>query len=175
MKLLKWIIPIVIIIVVVFVLFRLQDTPQVLTINDRLMEFRLKTLEGDYFFSNEHKGKVMLVSVWDTYCVYCIDEMVFIEGLNNELCKENFLAVSLLKNDNNIGGAKNITEKNNITYTALNDSDGKVSDMLGAKVTPYCVLIDSKGIIRFIHRGYSKSIGKKIEEEVRLLIEESKE
>lgn len=175
-KHLKWIIIVgLIIAVAVAIVMMPPPNKEALAIGDNLPEFRLKDLEGNEFFSNQYKGKVMLINFWATWCTYCIEEQPELQRLSEKYGGEDFQTVAMLQDDNNIDYAIQLKDKSGVTFPILIDKSKKIFDIFGVGDNlPYTLLVDRSGKIRFIHAGFSAKDIQAYEKEILQLIEEGK-
>lgn len=50
-------------------------------------------------------------------------------------------------------------KRENLSYPVIVDEDGEWANVYGVKAVPASYIIDSKGVIRFIEKGYSSETG----------------
>ncbi len=65
-------------------------------------------------------------------------------------------------------------EKNPIGYPSAADPKGRLPGQFGVDTMPTSYLIDGDGVIRYIHRGFSRGDGSRLREEIRALLGERK-
>jgi peroxiredoxin len=109
-------------------------------------EFELKDPTGKQLSLRELRGKVVFLNFWATWCVPCIEEMPAMEKLYRELKKDGLviLAVNFQEGPERV---KEFFSKHNLTFTALLDRDGKVSELYQAWALPVSVVINKRGEI----------------------------
>lgn len=171
MKYILWLaVPLIIITIVLALLLGPKVTA--LAIGDQVPDFRLKDLQGNDFFWNNCRGKVVLVNFWATWCVYCREELPSLEEFNQKYGDKGLVTVSILKDANNIDQALKIKEGESITYPILLDKNEELFKRFGITSLPYTALVDHHGKIRFIHLGFAKNDLSKFEREIGQLLEE---
>ena len=108
--------------------------------------FALKDLAGKQVGLKELRGKVVFLNFWATWCPPCIEEMPSMEKLHQELEKDGLvtLAVNFQESPAQV---KEFFTKHNLTFTALLDRDGKVSELYQAWALPVSVIINKRGEI----------------------------
>ena len=137
--------------------------PDVAATNDPVINpradysLRLINSKGEPVSMEEHKGKVIFLNLWATWCPPCIAEMPGINQLYNELRGEDmvFLMLSL---DDNFGKAKRFKEKKNYDFEIYTLAGGMPS-MYNSQSIPTTFVIDAKGELVLTHKGmadYSK-------------------
>ena len=96
---------------------------------------------------SDHRGKVVLVNVWATWCPPCVDEMPSMEKLYQALKDDNFeiLAISI-----DAMGTKAVApfmEKYNLSFRALLDPDGTIKTIYQTTGVPESFIINKDGIL----------------------------
>jgi len=109
--------------------------------------FTFPGLDGKMVSLSDHRGKVVLLNIWATWCPPCVEEMPSIQRLYEELGGEDFeiLAVSI---DNS--GAKVVApfmKKYKLSFPALLNPEGTVQTLYGTTGVPESFIIDKEGIL----------------------------
>lgn len=88
----------------------------------------------------------MFLNFWATWCLPCIEEMPAMEKLHHELEKEGLviLAVNFQEDPERV---KEFLTKHDLTFRALLDRDGKVSELYQTWALPVSVIINKGGEI----------------------------
>jgi cytochrome c biogenesis protein CcmG/thiol:disulfide interchange protein DsbE len=110
-------------------------------------DFTLPGLDGKMVSLSDHKGHVVLVNIWATWCHPCIDEMPSMEKLYRELKGENFeiLAVSI-----DALGKKAVApfmKKYNLSFPALMDPNGTIKILYQTTGVPESFIINQDKIL----------------------------
>jgi peroxiredoxin len=110
-------------------------------------DFTLPGLDGKMVSLSDHRGHVVLVNVWATWCPPCVDEMPSMDTLYLELKGENFeiLAVSI-----DALGKKAVApfmKKYNLSFPALMDQDGTIKTLFQTTGVPESFIINQEGIL----------------------------
>ncbi len=94
----------------------------------------------------ELRGKVVFLNFWATWCPPCIEEMPSMEKRHQELEKDGLvtLAINFQESPDRV---KEFFSEHNLTFTALLDRDGKVSELYQAWALPVSVIINKRGEI----------------------------
>ena len=121
-------------------------TPQILTKN--LISFKSKDLftkeivHSDHLFKNE---KFILINIWASWCVPCLQEHKYLMNLKNNT-SINLIGLNYKDKENN---AKKFIYKNGNPYdTILIDDYGIISIELGAYGVPETFIIYNSKIIK---------------------------
>jgi peroxiredoxin len=108
--------------------------------------FRLKDLNGKEVKLEDHRGKIVFLNFWATWCPPCRDEMPSMEKLYTEFKDRDFtiLAVDLQEGTRKVRAFK---EKFKLNFPILLDSDGRVGSRYVVRSIPTTYLIDREGYI----------------------------
>ncbi|RYZ93409.1 MAG: TlpA family protein disulfide reductase [Proteobacteria bacterium] len=96
-------------------------------------------------------GKVVLVDFWASDCVPCRDAIPELEALFKQ--SKNFLILGI-NVDENAKDASSFLESFKVSYPLLDDQKHQLIPVMGVDVMPTSFLLDKKGTIRFINRGF---------------------
>ncbi|MGH7846586.1 MAG: TlpA disulfide reductase family protein, partial [Candidatus Binatia bacterium] len=92
------------------------------------------------------RGKVVFLNFWATWCPPCIEEMPAMEKLHQDLEKDGLVILAV----NFQEGPERVREfftKHHLTFTALLDRNGKISELYQAWALPVSVIINKHGEI----------------------------
>jgi len=107
-------------------------------------DFTLEDLSGKPWRLRNLRSKVVFLNFWATWCIPCRQEMPTMEKLHRELRGQGLEVVGV-----NIKETKKEVRKFfdelDLTFTALLDRDGKVSEEYGAWSVPLSYFINRKG------------------------------
>jgi len=110
-----------------------------------------ETLDGEAFRLREHRGEVVVVNVWATWCLPCRAEMPGFVDLHREFGDDvQFVGVSVDREGT--GVVRSFVEEQGVPFPQI------VSPPLAARhfpgeVVPRTYLIDKQGRIRYRHNG----------------------
>ncbi len=127
-----------------------RDLPSV-QLGKSLPEFTLPQLQhpGFSFNSKQIRDRVVLLNVWASWCVACIDEQVFML----QLAREGVLIYGLNYKDRTEDALQWLAQWGNPYQLVVQDRDGKVAIDLGVYGAPETFVIDTQGVIRYRHAG----------------------
>lgn len=112
----------------------------------------LKDMDGRSYRLDEHRGKVVLVNFWASWCRPCVEEIPSLHRLHQKVGDPVFEIVTVNVGENR----ERITrflERVPIDLPLLMDRDGEVHKAWQVYVYPSSYLIDQHGKIRYAYLG----------------------
>ena len=109
--------------------------------------FTVRNLKGQRVQLADHKGKVVILNLWATWCGPCRVEMPGMENLYRRYRSQGLeiLAVSLDK-----GSPEKVrifADEYRLSFPVLMDSEGEVENLYHTLTIPTTFVIDKKGMI----------------------------
>ncbi len=140
-------------------------------ISENAPDFTLKTLEGSNLRLEEHRGEVLLINFWASWCGPCRQEMPILDRLH-ERYEDTGFAVWGVNVEGEEAPAQKLVDKTKVTFPVLIDEGQAVSELYDLEAMPSTVVVDRDGVVRYIHRGYKPGDEAKYVEVVKKLIRE---
>ncbi len=115
-------------------------------------DFTLVDLAGSPVQLSALRGQVVLINVWATWCPPCRAEMPMIQAAYDQYRERGFsvLAINLREDPRTVAA---YMQQGGLTFPALLDSDGVVSNTYQARVLPSSFFVDKAGVVRAVYRG----------------------
>jgi thiol-disulfide isomerase/thioredoxin len=135
-------------------------------------EIEAEGVDGTKFKLSDHRGKVVAVIFWASWCGPCMADVPHEREMTERLKGKPFTIVAVNGDDKREKAAEVMaTEK--MTWPSFwngrDGADGPISKAWNVRGWPTVYVLDAKGVIRF--KGLR---GKELEEKVKLLLEEGK-
>ena len=109
--------------------------------------FTFPDLNGQQVSLSDHRGKVVLVNIWATWCAPCRQEMPSMQKLYEKFRGENFEILAVSVDSTGRDAVASFMRKLNLTFPALLDPKGAIGPLYGATGVPESIIIDDEGIV----------------------------
>jgi peroxiredoxin len=129
---------------------------QAAALNDSAPKFSLKNSHQEQRSLSEYKGKVVFINFWASWCAPCQQELPELNKLAAEF-KGKKVQVLAINVDEDRAAAKKLLAKLGLSSSRMEilyDPKSKVVSAYNIDNMPTSFILDSKGIIRFLHAGY---------------------
>ncbi len=111
---------------------------------------------GEAFKLSAHRGKVVLVDVWATWCEPCGDALPLYQDLAAEFAARG-LEVFTINVDADPRPIAPFLAEAKVSLPVLLDPEARFAEsVLKVKLMPTAFLIDKKGTVRFVHEGFDE-------------------
>lgn len=110
-------------------------------------DFVLPDLDGKPVMLSDHRGKVILLNFWASWCPPCREEMPSLQKLYIKLKGRQFQLLTISLDDDNPGAIKAFMRKNGYSFKVLHDRNGEVASRYQIHAIPTTFLLDKKGKI----------------------------
>ncbi|HLZ97630.1 MAG TPA: TlpA disulfide reductase family protein [Steroidobacteraceae bacterium] len=133
--------------------------------------FTLAALGGQQAALSQYKGQVVMVNFWATWCGPCQQEMPLLDQMYKKYKPAGFTLIGV-NVDKEAPAVKDLMARKPVSFPVLLDPSNQVSKAYHVDEMPSSVLIDRKGEIRYIHRGYRPGDENEYQDRIRQLIRE---
>jgi thiol-disulfide isomerase/thioredoxin len=138
---------------------------------DPAPDFTLPSNSGDNVRLAEQRGKVVMLNFWASWCGPCRKEMPLLDAIYQRYSAAGFVLYGVNVEEDNTD-AKKLLKELGVSFPILFDTESKASSLYNVDAMPTTVLIDKKGQVRFVNRGYKAGDENKYRDQVRELIKE---
>lgn len=129
------------------------------------------------------RGKVVVLDFWATWCAPCIESFPALTEMHQNFQKDGLVILGVTRYFGEVLGEKvdasaeaeylaDFRKKHNLPYNFVISKEQTNQTNYGAKALPTTVLIDRKGIVRYVETGASESRMEEIRKEVEKLLAE---
>jgi cytochrome c biogenesis protein CcmG/thiol:disulfide interchange protein DsbE len=109
--------------------------------------FTFPDINGKEVSLSDHRGKVVLVNVWATWCPPCRQEMPSMQSLYEKFKGENFEILAVSIDSEGRAAVAPFMGKMNLTFPALLDPGETIRPLYGITGVPESFIIDKQGIL----------------------------
>jgi peroxiredoxin len=110
-------------------------------------DFAFPDIDGKKVSLSDHRGKVVLVNVWATWCPPCRQEMPSMQRLYEKFKGESFKILAVSIDSEGRQTVAPFMRKMNLTFTALLDQEETIRPLYGVTGVPESFIIDKQGIL----------------------------
>jgi thiol-disulfide isomerase/thioredoxin len=104
---------------------------------------------------DDHRGKVVYLDFWASWCPPCLESLPEIERLRGEFPEDQFQVVAV-NVDKKPEKALKFLKRNPVGYPSASDPRGVLPKRYGLRTMPTSYLIDADGVVRYIHSGFRR-------------------
>ena len=138
---------------------------------DPAPDFTLQSSTGENVRLAEQRGQVVMLNFWASWCGPCRKEMPLLDEMSKRYSAAGFVLYGVNVEEDNTD-AKKLIKELGVTFPILYDTESKASSLYNVDAMPTTVMIDKKGEIRYINRGYKAGDENKYRDQIRELIKE---
>ncbi len=141
-------------------IYLLADGPAGRTLTNRSLQdslvvapdFELERLNGETFRLSEHRGKVVVLNIWATWCTPCREEVPDLVSIQKEM-RDAVVVVGVSIDTGDADEVRSFAEEFGINYPVVID-DGTVTERYGPILgIPTTFLIDGSGYLQLKASG----------------------
>ena len=136
-----------------------------LKVGDAAPTFYQRTLEEKHFFMSDtlETGKPIILSFFATWCIPCREELPVLDSIRLQYPEMKFYLVDVSGLNTNgkimVEDSLQVAKMINflkVDMLVLMDLYGKTAEKYSVKELPTLIVIDPKGLISYVHTGYTK-------------------
>ncbi len=132
-------------------------------------DFTLKSLGGGNLKLSEHRGEVVMINFWASWCGPCRQEMPILEALYSQYKDLGFTILGV-NVEEDAEAPRRLLQSIPVSFPILLDADNRVSELYRVVAMPSTYLIDRDGNLRYFHAGYLPGFEQKYDAQIRELL-----
>ena len=135
-------------------------------------DFQLPALGGKQLSLGAFKDQVVMINFWATWCGPCRKEMPLLEGIYRKYKPMGFTMIGVNVEPDSKAAEEWLAKQGPVSFPIAFDTDSKVSKLYKVNGMPNSVIIDRKGNVRLLHRGYKPGDENTYLDQIRMLVRE---
>lgn len=120
----------------------------------------------------ELRGRVVYVDFWASWCVPCRLSMPMLDALYRKHSARGFIVLGVNK-DASMPDAERFLKRVSVGFPLAFDGGDDIARAFDVKAMPSGYLVDRRGIVRKVHRGFTAATAAALEREVEELLGEA--
>lgn len=113
------------------------------------LDFTRPTLDGGTFTLSDHRGEVVVLNFWATWCMPCLAEIPEFVRLQEELRDQDVQFVGVSQDRGGLDDIRPFAEEMDVNYPLLPDPELDISAQFGGvPALPTTFILDREGAIR---------------------------
>ena len=111
------------------------------------LDFTFPDINGDMVSLSDFQGQVVLLNIWATWCLPCVEEMPSMEKLYKKLKNEGLVILAVSIDEAGAEVVRPFMKNHKLSFPALTDTEGKTNSLYQITGVPESFIIDKDGII----------------------------
>jgi len=125
-----------------------------LRIGKKVADFRLDTIKHERFYLNQHKGKVVVLVFWATWCRPCKTQMLAMRSFAGQPGWQDVVTAFICTDPENFDQVSSIVKNLEITNPVLMDHEAGLFRRFCLVALPTTLIIDQKQRLVYFKTGY---------------------
>jgi cytochrome c biogenesis protein CcmG/thiol:disulfide interchange protein DsbE len=117
------------------------------------------------------RGRVRVVDFWATWCEPCADALTLLDAYARKLGPRG-LSVYGVTIDEDLSQVRDFLERTPLAFPILWDEGAARLQRYDVKFMPVMLIVDRRGVIRYVHQGWSERRAAEERREIEALLEE---
>jgi thiol-disulfide isomerase/thioredoxin len=135
-------------------------------------EFKLAARGGQSVSLSQLKGQVVMINFWATWCGPCRQEMPLLEKIHKKYKPMGFTMLGVNVEPDPKAAEAWLAKEMPVSFPIAYDTKSEVSKLYKVAGMPSTVIVDRKGKVRVIHKGYKPGDENEYLSHIRALVKE---
>lgn len=131
-----------------------------------------KNRDGAQVRVSDHRGKVVVISFWASWCTYCLKELPALEGIQNAAGSAQLQVIAVNFKEDPALYRRLLHKLKDAQMTFTHDRTGAIGDGYGLRGLPFLVIVGRDGRVAHTHAGYGERTLDRIIGEINELLAE---
>ncbi len=136
-----------------------------------LPNFKVISTAGQMITQDNYRGQVLILDFFTSWCQPCRQSIPHLVEMKRKYGTQGLQILGLSVNEEGERAVKKLADEFQVNYP-LALAGELTTDDFGIRSVPIMFLIDKKGIIVEVHRGYSNETARSVEQSIKRLLAE---
>jgi peroxiredoxin len=133
--------------------------------------FKAVTTSGQAISLDNYRGHVLVIDFFAPWCLPCRDSTPHLVEMNRKYGKQGLQVLGLNADDDGDRSIKSFADEFRINYPVAAASE-KIQTDFGIRSVPVMFVIDKKGAVAEVYRGFNDEISRSMERLIKRLLAE---
>jgi peroxiredoxin len=134
-------------------------------------DFKVISTTGQTISQDNYRGHVLIVDFFATWCQPCRQSIPHLVEINRKYGKQGLQILGLSVDEDGERVVKTFSEEFRVNYPLALAGEAATVDF-GVRSVPVMYLIDKKGKVAEVYRGYSDEMARSLEQSIKRLLKE---
>jgi len=135
----------------------------------RAPELGLSDINGHALRISSLRGKVVVVDFWASWCGPCRESFPFWNRLQSRYGSQGLVVVGVSV-DRDMSNVRTFLRRNPAQFRVVHDPGHAIADRYRPATMPSTFIVDKRGVVRFVHRGFRSSDTRDLESQIQGLL-----
>jgi len=133
--------------------------------------FKVSTIAGQQVSLDSYRGRVLVLDFWATWCQPCRLSIPHLVEMDRKYGKQGLQVLGMSADEDGEREVKAFADKNRMSYPIALAGESTLADY-GVRSVPVMFVIDKKGRVAEVFRGFSDEVARSSEQLIKKLLAE---
>lgn len=133
--------------------------------------FKVVSMAGQTISQENYRGHVLILDFFATWCQPCRQSIPHLVEMNRKYGRQGLQILGLSAGEDSERTVREFTDEFRVNYPLALAGDATTVDF-GVRSVPVIYLVDKKGRIAEVYRGYSSEMARSLEQSIKRLLAE---